>query len=105
MANANPIRTFSVTVDPVTPADVVVPVACDVVQIVPLTDASLFYQGSAGEAEIEILAGTTPFLLGGFAFGSGLVPSQARLPRFVAGDTVGRLRSSSGSGPAKLVCQ
>lgn len=104
MATANPVRTFDVAVDPVTPQDIVVPIACDAVLIVGLTTASLFYRGGAGQPEVEILAGTDR-MIGSFAFGSGHVSSQTRLTRFMPGDIVGQLRSGVGTGPVVVVCQ
>lgn len=53
MANVNPIFTTNVTVDPVTPQDIVAPGSYDRFKIIGLSAGSLFYSGGAGQAEIE----------------------------------------------------
>lgn len=104
MPNSNPVRTFTVNVDPVTPQDIVVPVACDMVTIIGLSDTSLFFRGGNGQPEIEIPAGLDR-VIGGLTFRLGFSATQLRLTRFAVGDTVGQLRSGSGTGPVILLCQ
>lgn len=105
MANAFPPRTLSLVVDPVTPADIVVPVACDQVTIIGLNDASLFYRGGAGQPEIEILAGTDRTIGGPIGYPGRTFYGVTRLTRFAENDVAGQLRSSAGAGPVSLVCQ
>lgn len=114
MANVNPVYTTSVTVDPITPTDLVAPIACDSFTIVGLLDASVFYAPGAGQPEIEIVAGHNGIAFGGAVtrndrmferqFGGGLT-RQVRLTRFDVSDVVGRLRSASGTGPVKVAWQ
>lgn len=104
---SNPIYTDSLSVDPVTPANVVAPGDYDYLRVFGLDDASLFFRGGAGQAEVEILAGSERTFGGKVALNERGTDQQYGTPptrrtRFRAGDVALQLRSSSGAGPVFL---